>query len=206
MENLVLFLNTNMFTGLATILTGGVVILVYFRQKRDSKIQAAKVLLTEIRTAEEKLSITKEKLSTGNSNDLPTSIIQSNNWKKYSHLFVSDFDQDELKLISSFYENGELVEDFARKKANHLWITTEERARVTVQKIAKYVDESLGKDDPSKYVADRELYLTKGMDAHNVPYSPKVTTDRIKTLLEGIETITTSSAGVKLKKLANLTK
>ncbi len=206
MEILISILNSNGFAGFATILTGSVAILTYFSQKKSNKIQAARVLLTEIRTAEEQIAIIDDKISSGNLSDLPTSVIKSGNWKKYAHLFISDFDQDELKLINSFYDHGELIENFARRNANYFWITTEERARTTVQTIAKFVTGSFENADPNKYVKDRLTEYGNGMDLYNTPYSPKVTVDRIKILLQKIEKITTSSAGIKLKKLSNLDK
>jgi len=44
------------------------------------------------------------------------------------------------------------------------------------------------------------------MDNHNTPYSPKKTLKGIENRLSKIQTITTSSTGAKLKKLAKLDK
>ena len=195
------------FSGLATIITGTVAIIIYFIQKRNNKIQAARMLLTEIRTAEEQIEIIKEKITSGRIiTDLPNSIFPTNNWKKYAHLFVSDFDQDDLKLMNSFYDYGEQIEDFSVRNNNYFWITTEERARVTVQMIAKFVDESFTESDKEYYIKNKKQLFTDGMDNHNTPYSPIKTLDGIKNLISRIQTITTSSTGTKLKKLANLIK
>lgn len=197
------FFNSNFFAGLATILTGAVVIFIYFWQKKDSKIQAAKVLLTEIRIAEDRIDQIRDKIISDSTMDLP-SVFPTENWKKYSHLFVRDFDQDELKLLNNFYDFGELIEDFAKRNNNYFWITTEERARVTVQKIAKFVDESFGTTNPDDNVLKRRNYISKGMDMYNQIYAPKKTLDGIRDYLPKIPKITTSSCGIKLKKIARM--
>ncbi|OGM94210.1 hypothetical protein A2524_00880 [Candidatus Wolfebacteria bacterium RIFOXYD12_FULL_48_21] len=197
------------FSGIATIVTGTVAIAIYFHQKRNNKIQAARVLLTEIRTAEEQIGVIREKIITGDTSDMPNSVFQTNNWKKYAHLFVSNFDQDDLKLINSFYDYGELIEEFAKRESNYFWIATEERARITVQMIARFVDEEFHKIPQERDTNNIELkkqFFNVGMDNHNTPYSPKKTLKGIENRLSKIQTITTSSTGAKLKKLAKLDK
>ncbi|PIP27642.1 MAG: hypothetical protein COX30_00800 [Candidatus Moranbacteria bacterium CG23_combo_of_CG06-09_8_20_14_all_39_10] len=190
-----------LFSGLATLATGAVAILIYFHQKRDAKIQAARVLITEIRIAEERIDQIRDKIINTTTTDLP-SVFPTANWKKYSHIFISDFDSDEIKLLNNFYDYGEIIEDFAKRNNNYFWITTEERARVTVQKIADYVDESFGKDNPDKEVTDKRDYISTGMDTYNQVYAPSKTLIGIKDYLSKIPKITTSSCGVKLKKIA----
>lgn len=193
----------NLFSGIATLLTGAVAISIYFYQKRDAKIQAARVLLTEIRIAEDRIDQIRDKIMNNSTMDLPT-VFPTENWKKYSHLFISDFDQDELKLLNAFYDHGELIEDFAKRNNNYFWITTEERARVTVQKIAQFVDESFGIVNPDNNVVAKRDFISKGLDMYNQIYAPTKTLDGIKDYLPKIPKITTSSCGMKLKKIAKM--
>lgn len=204
-------MDTNIISGIisasATLLTGFVAWRVYLSQKNDNKIQAARVLLTEIRIAEEKIDQLKNILDTESITDLP-SIFPTKNWKNYSHLFISDFDQDDLKLINSFYEYGEIIEEFAKRNNNYFWITTEERAKVTVRTVAKIIEKTLnlkGKN-PDDEVKQKRDYLIKGLDLYNSPYVPIKTMDEIKKYLPKIPKITTSSCGLKLKKIAKLSK
>ncbi len=197
------FLNSNLFVGLATIITGAVAIGIYFIQKRYSKTQAARVLLTEIRTAEERIEQIRDKIISGATMDLPP-VFPTKSWKIYSHLFISDFDQDELELINSFYNYGEIVEEFAKRNNDYFWITTEERAKITVQKIAQYIDESTSQTDPNTYIKSKREMFNLGMDVHNIPYAPKKTLDGIQNYLTKIKNVTTSSLGLKLKKIARL--
>lgn len=197
------FLNSNFFTGLATIITGAVAIIIYFRQKKDAKVQAARVLLTEIRIAEDRIDQIRDKIMNNSTMDLPT-VFPTENWKKYSHLFISDFDQDELRSLNVFYDYGELIEDFAKRNNNYFWITTEERAKVTVQKIAQFVDESFQVADPHNNIILRKEFLSKGMDSYNQIYAPTKTLEGIKDYFPKIPKITTSSCGVKLKRIAKM--
>ncbi|OGI76374.1 hypothetical protein A3C57_01190 [Candidatus Nomurabacteria bacterium RIFCSPHIGHO2_02_FULL_33_12] len=191
----------SLFSGIATLLTGGVAIGIYFYQKRDTKIQAARVLLTEIRIAEERIDQIRDKVTDNSTADLP-SVFPTKSWKQYSHLFISDFDQDELKLINSFYDYGEIVEDFAKRNNDFFWITTEERARVTVQKISDFIEESYSQPDPHLYVSSKRDLFNSKLDVHNLPYAPKKTLDGIRDYLNKIHKITTSSCGIKLKQLS----
>lgn len=195
-------MNTSAFTGLATILTAAVVILIYFQQKRDKKVQAARVLLLEVRTAEDRIDQIKEKVQSRSIGDLP-SVFTTSSWDKYSHLFISDFDQDELSLINSFYNYGSLVEDFAKRNNNFFWITTEERAKVTQRKLADIITEvAMGSDGHKK-----DALISSILDDYmndRTSYTPQKTLDEIKNYTDKIENITTSSVGTKLKRLANL--
>ena len=206
-EVLKTFFNSGFFVGLATIITGVVVLLVYFQQKRDMKVQAARVLLTEIRTAEERINQIKEAVQRGLTNDLP-SVFTTKSWQTYSHLFVSDFDQDELKLIGLFYDCGELIEDFAKRNNSFFWVTTEERARVSTQKVAEIIlkasEMAITEDQKNEYISTSRAFLSSKLDSYNVMYVPAKTMDEIKAYLNKVQMITTSSCGVKLKKFAKV--
>jgi hypothetical protein len=137
--------------------------------------------------------------------DLPP-VFPTKSWKKYSHLFISDFDQDELKRLNSFYDYAELVEEFAKKDNDFFWVTTEERARVTVQKIADFICESMEvqQDQRDSFIQAKRNELSMKFDSFNLPYSPSKTINVIKKLLPNIPDITTSSCGSKLKSLAGI--
>jgi hypothetical protein len=204
-DTFTLFFNSSFFVALTTILTAYVVILIYKTQRKNYKIQAARVLITEIRIAEERITQIKNKMGDNVPSDLP-SVFPTKSWKSHSHLFISDFDQDELKLINSFYDYGELIEDLAKRDNNFVWVTTEERARVTVQKIAEFSCEAMELLEPERdnYIKNKREAFSALLDKHNTPYSPVKPINVIKKLLPEIPNITTASCGAKLKKLAEL--
>ena len=109
------FLNSSFFVALTTILTAVAAWGIYSSQKKNYKIQAARVLITEIRIAESRIEQIKNKMNDAVPADLPP-VFPTKSWKTYSHLFISDFDQDELKRLNSFYDYAELVEEFAKKR------------------------------------------------------------------------------------------
>ncbi len=124
-----IFLNSPFFSGLATLATGLIAIAVYLWQKQSEKVNAAVSIIFEIRNAETNVDIVSEKINSNSMNDLP-SVLPTNNWKKYSHLFAKDFDEDEFRMINTFYNSCVLIEDLIVKQNNFIWIATEERARV----------------------------------------------------------------------------
>ncbi|MCX6780583.1 MAG: hypothetical protein NT003_00465 [Candidatus Magasanikbacteria bacterium] len=208
------FFQSSFFVALTTILTGVAAWFVYKSQLRTTKIQAGRVLLTEIQTAEDRIRQINDMLMsdgaggvvmTNISLDFPT-IFPSRSWNMYSHLFISDFDSDELKLISRFYDFGGLIEDFGKRNNDFFWVTTEERARVTQQKIAEII---VSKSDFPKDIRDIAIkegvdFLSNSMNIYANSYTPKKTVSEMYSYLQKIETITTSSCGIKLKKLAKL--
>jgi hypothetical protein len=205
MDKIIDFLNSGFFIAATTMATALVAWLVYRAKIKNDKIQAARVLITEIRIAEERVDQMRDKMNDDVPSDLPP-IFPTKSWKTYSHLFISDFDQDELKLLNAFYDYGELAEEFAKKDNDFFWVTTEERARITVQKIAEFACEAIDTSvtNPDQFVRERRDLFSGLLDRNNIPYSPKKSIDVIKKLLPNIPKVTTSSCGLKLKRLANI--
>lgn len=194
------FINSNSFTGFATILTGAIAWLVYYVQKTNSKVQAARLILTEIRIAEEKIKQIKEIVENENfSIDLP-SVLAVNSWKKYSNIFIKDFDEDEVKILSSFYDLAESIDDFAKRKNDFFWVATEERAKVTQQKLGDII---MSTNDEQE-IEERRKSLLDFFDRFAITYTPSKPFMSIKKHISNIQFITTSSCGLKLKKLAKL--
>lgn len=89
----ILSLSSNLLPTLATILAAFVAFLVYRRQKADTKRDAAKIILQEIRRAEDIISDYKQ----NGGYQFAKKIIATNSWGKNIHLFVGDLDIDELQ-------------------------------------------------------------------------------------------------------------
>jgi len=198
------FLDSQFFVALVTLSTGFLAYLIYLRKKSDEKVQIARVLLLEVRTAEERIGQIREKIRSRDTNDLP-SIFATKSWNKHSYLFISDFDQDELKLIGDFYNYAELVEDFVRRNNNFFWVTTEERAKVVQQKLVELIIHSKSSDNPVDLNSLKENLLD---NFANDPYSyfPNKIVLEIGNYIEKINPIMVTSVGIKLKKLARMSK
>lgn len=200
------FANTNFFFASTTFIVGSFALFIYTKQKSDEKSNAATTVLLEIRNAESKISIISEKLYTSNHIDFP-SVLQINSWRKYSHLFVRDLDQDELQLINTFYSACEIIEDLVIKQNNFVWIAAEERAKVVQQMLAKIHDE-FQKKYPSDAIEaqntfnNSKLGITKYYTDETYSYAPSKCIDGLKFQIETVGKITTTTCGSKLKKLA----
>ncbi len=105
------FLNSNFFLGIITFVVGFFVIYLYIKQKQDSKKDAAKIILQEIRRAENIIYGFKEHKQF----KFTKKIIANNSWGKNIHYFVDDLAIDELDKISNLYSTGEYLDSVIRK-------------------------------------------------------------------------------------------
>lgn len=202
------FVNTNFFFAAVTFLVGSFALFIYLKQKSDERTNAATTVLLEIRSAESKIDIIIDKLDKKNSTDLPQ-VLPVNSWRKYSHLFVKNFDLDEIQLLNSFYSSCEIIEDLSNRQNNFVWVTTEERARA-VQNILATIHDDFQKDsvagDPlakhrfdSRKIGLGEFFMNEGLS-----YAPEKILSGLRYQTQNIKRITTTPCGAKLKQLANL--
>lgn len=108
-------LNTSAFTGLATILTAIVAIFLLYWEQIKKKRDAAKIIVQEIRRAEDIINEYKEQRQY----KFTKKIIATNSWAKNIHYFVSKLAQDEIDKISSLYSTGEYLDLIIEKVSNH---------------------------------------------------------------------------------------
>ena len=107
--------NSNLLSTLATILAAFVAFLVYRNQKADAKKDAAKIILQEIRRAEDIINDYKEH----GQYKFTKRIIATNSWAKNVNHFVGDLDQDELDRISNLYSTGEYLDKVIEKISDY---------------------------------------------------------------------------------------
>ncbi len=205
------FLNSPFFAGLATIVTGGIAIIVYLLQKQSEKINAAVSILFEIRNAENKVDIISEKLKSANALDLPR-VLPSNSWEKYSHLFAKNFDEDEFRLINTFFNTCVFIEELVVRQNNYIWITADERGRITQQLLGqvyiKFHEEAVENDDAQKKAQEKfdrlRVAVTKHFTDDQYFYIPQRTLEGLKFSIDHLQKVTTTTCGLKLKKLAKV--
>lgn len=89
-----------------TLIVGGLAYLIYRFQKSDNKRDAARLIIQEIRRAEQIITDYKQ---TGQYL-FSKKIIATNSWSKNIHYFVGDLDNDELDKISDLYSTGEYLD------------------------------------------------------------------------------------------------
>lgn len=214
MQTILNFLYSPFFEGIATLATGLIAIFVYLSQKKSEKINAAVSIIFEIRNAESKVNIISEKINSSSMNDLPP-VLPVNNWKKYSHLFAKDFDEDEFRMINTFYNSCEQIEDLVTRQNNFLWIATEEKGKVMqnlLGKIHTQLQEEIanaGNDDAKKKSAtdkfnSMRMGITKKYGDEDYFFTPNKTLSGLKFAVDHLPRITATTAGAKLKKLAKI--
>lgn len=220
MDFLINLFNSNFFVGAVTLLAGSTAFYLYITQKRDHKKDAANILLLEIQNAGRLLGEVREHLRNGR---LPSKFLMpTDSWDKYKYLFVRDFDRDEWDSIANFYHHCKLY-DQAVSHNSSFFQKNEEQIRVNMHKITsnylkadfenQNADEkieetnnsqagvSYSKHDIAKF---QEFYLSK---ANLLLYEPRKPLQDAQQHLDDIRLdISQTSIGLKLKKMAKLTK
>ncbi len=106
---------SNILMAFVTFLVGILVVYLYIRQKEDTKKDAARIILQEIRRAEDIISDYKQ----SGGYQFAKKIIATNSWSKNIHLFVGDsvgdLNNDELDKISDLYSTGEYLDSLIKE-------------------------------------------------------------------------------------------
>lgn len=115
------FLNDNI--GLITLIVGLSAIYLYLKQKADSKRDIAKLILQEIRYAEQQIR-NSGRGTRGYS--LSSRLLPTNSWDDNIHLFIKDMKETEIDMISEFYSQSAyidyLIEERSKQKLNQKFL------------------------------------------------------------------------------------
>lgn len=116
MDNLELatsFFNSSFFVALVTLLVGIIAIRLYILQQLDQKSDAAKLILQEIRYAEQ---VFRQATTAGLTTfPLYQKMLPTNNWNKNIHLFIHELEETELDLISRLYSTSLYIDHLVSK-------------------------------------------------------------------------------------------
>ena len=155
--NVLTFLNNNL--GFVTILGALFVILVYFRQQMDHKIEVAKIILQEIRYAEKQIKIARER---NNSFLLTNTLLPTNNWYKNISLFVNDLEQADIDAISDFYSKvsflDKIINYITDFKVNRIIPSLEKQMADTVPAAQSAVGGSKNETTQQKQIIKIQLF------------------------------------------------
>ena len=91
---------------LSTLFAGLIAIVLFYWERYKKKTDAARIVLQEIRRAENLIDNYKE----NEKYHFTKKIIATNSWAKNIHFFVNNLDQDELDKISTLYSTGEYLD------------------------------------------------------------------------------------------------
>ena len=195
-------INSSAFLGTITLLVGSSAIYLYTKQKKDYKRDAANIILMEIRHAENMI----EQLKKGSSTSMDTPLLPNNNWNTHNYLFIKDLDRDELDLINNFYNQCLLIDKALpqlninfqlEQKSNHIHNTLVQMA----------LSESKVSDDEKTNIHSfnqKKQRFLKIIENDGHAFAPILPREKINMALGGIDKITTSMAGNKLKETAKI--
>jgi len=209
------FLDSNLLQTLVTLLVGYVAYLVYQKQRKDLKKDAATNILLEIQNAEKAIGKVRDSVRNGRL-EIDYTIIQNDAWKQYQHLFTREFDKDEWEAISEFFNKSKLLDEAIRY--NHLAFGNDvEQIRANKQRILadfakdlinKSIEKiPLGQDEIAKLINEFENKI-KAFDQTYMgkqgefAYSPMKPINDAKIYLEDLRPLSTTTVGSKLKDLA----
>lgn len=181
------------FSGLATLVTGVVAWFVYLYSKRDKKIESATIILNDIFLAEKEINnIKKNKIISDYSFILP-----SNHWNEAQHLFVRDFDSDELNKISEFFKSCSLAEESLKSVRSYLPISMDQKTRVIQEKLLELAETSNSEEE---YQTKKEKILQL-FHSEEYWFLPSTPSNKLISFLENVEQLSLGSVGIKLKQI-----
>lgn len=212
MENneIVSLLNTPLFTTIVTLAAGVVAYLVYIKQKQDKKRDIANAILSEIRSAEIAIDKVRDYVRDNEKVDINIKIVEYNSWTKYRYIFSNDLDGDQWREISNFYSNAELLDEVIRQ-ANSVFEGNADKIRSNMQRVlADMVGMSVINSSKDTAIDDLtrlneklamfdQIYDEK---KNSFVYTPQKYLNDAKRLLEDLHTISTTSTGDRIKRLA----
>lgn len=188
------FFHSTLFQTIVIFLTGLIAFFIYRMTKHNEKRDAARIILNEIRMAEKAIQEIKSKKSISEI----SIILPSYTWHDKKHLFLAKLDEDELNLISDFYNKCSYAEQYRKMiydvkntaiivKSNYL-----QRKLIDMMREEKNDSEYQSKKTRLIEMANREDWL----------FAPNAPMFNMLDYIENIIFITPNVAGAKLKKIA----
>ena len=105
------FLNDNL--GAVTFVVGFLAIYLYLKQRRDRKRDAARLILQEIRYAEQQI----RNFRIAQSYSLASKLLPTNSWNDNIHLFIKDLKETEIDMISAFYSKATYIDSLIAERS-----------------------------------------------------------------------------------------
>lgn len=206
------FLNSTGFQTLVAFIVGVFIFIRYRISKNDEFKNAAQLIVVEIQSAERKIKSIKKRLSDGVL-ESDVSIISSNSWPLFRHLFSRFLDRDEWDAIEEFYDKAQLLNSTIRYN-DQMFRNDVEQIRINKQRamadFAVATVNNIGQDSATdkgdvaevfsmKVKVYDTLYMSKQGE---MGYTPNRVIDDAKKYISNIPDIINSSALSKLKSLS----
>lgn len=202
-------INSGSFMALITLLVGSFAIYLYLKQKQDYKRDAANIILMEIRNAEDCI----ERVKSTKFIDQNKVLLLNHAWSKYNYLFINDFDRDEWDTVSNFYNQCRLYDEAVKQLKNIGPLQIEQKVgyvQKTLVDLAKEFSEkkfSENKEENEEIIKaydDKKKKFLDKVEKESYIFPPSQPITDATEHLANIEKITTSTIGMKLKKIAGV--
>ena len=128
--------------GFVTLIVGSFAIYLYLKQKTNHKRDAAKLILQEVRYAEQKI---RNARNHNTDYYLADKLLPTNSWHNNIHLFIKNLKESEIDLISGFYSHAAYLDVVISKisdQKNDIKIPVFEKGKIkNEQKLKKQREE-----------------------------------------------------------------
>ncbi len=186
------------FAGIATLVTAFAAYWIYKKQKIDKKISLARLILNEVRAAEESVE-RLAKFGVGENPEYFGPNFPTNTWMKGGHFFADDFSQDETRQIFDFYGQCILVKDALDKIQVLKDIAYQGKAEAFQRKL---VDLAESKDVDTEYVKSRDK-VYKRINDENHWFMASWATNQLQNELKAFHKISITPCGSKLLEMSS---
>ena len=178
-------------TPLITFFVGIIALIVFCLKLRREMIDTAKIILLEIQAAETVIQNLKDTHEYRYSRD----ILPTNTWETQKHKLIKHLDDDDIKLISDFFNRCSVIQ----KRINFL----REIFNIAIKEKAVYLQDKLIDLNLVKNSSTLRSELLDKTHKDTYFFEPAEPKTVIEKELNHISFITTSATGSKLKKIAN---
>lgn len=125
---------TDILNALVTLAVGLVALLIFKLQKADERQNAARIIVADVRHAEQ---VVLSMLERNHVDTWSKDLTRENNWAKYKHIFAGVLSSDDLVAFNRFFLAAAQMSDaLARMREIH-YAGLDEKSRIAQQKLAE---------------------------------------------------------------------
>ena len=197
------FWDSNLFQTIIILFVGIFVFIVYIIRVWDERSRAATILIMEIREIEGALKKLLEAISSGKPYS-SSPIIKENSWEKYKFIFIKYLDQDEYALISEFYSTVCRIEEERSILIEQIITSFLTKCKALHEAVVSTAKEKCDISDEEFLTITEKIAKKVYLDT---PKFQSLTPQKLmSSLLQNIKYISTSTASLKIKKIARIVK